>query len=442
MVDRDVAEAQRRKEAAETHRRNCLRAVKPAVSCIRLLGLEVNLGQEGLDSVQIGPAAIKLLLKLRHRSWETGWLSRLPETIGSYKCPQKVDETLDATWPLEGDEKPLGHTMRAQILGRSGPSDSLGKALGYFEIPICGLWAIDDEQELMSGPLECQRGTVRPPKAHLDSFSMKLRVRWDSVNEAPKEARRQKQETHRIEEDVDRLLDADGVYSNVRADLGMQEERIGTKDLLREENDNLRSIIAEQEERMNSMSQTSASQLNDTKKGGNQRRPPSAPGGRRNRGAPSEPEPRAPGRSRAQSSSRLQPCSNEAGRRSQTASRPQSGSRRVAPNSGRANSLGRSFSASRGIAVGRGFGPMTAEEVLTVLRARFKSPLEAFRAFDSDGDGMISPADFEFGISSVQMPAPVAHGVSDAIFRQVDVDGLGFLSMGRLGSLFGLFERV
>lgn len=78
-------------------------------------------------------------------------------------------------------------------------------------------------------------------------------------------------------------------------------------------------------------------------------------------------------------------------------------------------------------------------DVVEALRRAFQTPMEAFRAFDRNSDGTIDRAEFEMGLAAVSAPRVPCAGVVARLFNQVDVDELGFISMGRMCDLFGVY---
>jgi Ca2+-binding EF-hand superfamily protein len=78
-------------------------------------------------------------------------------------------------------------------------------------------------------------------------------------------------------------------------------------------------------------------------------------------------------------------------------------------------------------------------EVLEALRRAFRTPMEAFRAFDKNLDGTIDRAEFEIGLASVSAPRVPCAGLVARLFSQVDVDELGFITMGRMCDLLGVY---
>lgn len=80
---------------------------------------------------------------------------------------------------------------------------------------------------------------------------------------------------------------------------------------------------------------------------------------------------------------------------------------------------------------------MTDEDVLYALRARFKTLQTAFAAFDTNCDCLVSLPEFRAGLALARL-ADLPDGVVDRLWRRADADGLGFLSMGRLGEFLGL----
>ena len=64
-------------------------------------------------------------------------------------------------------------------------------------------------------------------------------------------------------------------------------------------------------------------------------------------------------------------------------------------------------------------------------------PLSLF--FDRNMDGTIDRAEFEIGLASVSAPRVPCAGAVARLFSQVDVDELGFISMGRMCDLFGVY---
>eukprot|EP00927_Polykrikos_kofoidii_P071067 TRINITY_DN67400_c0_g1_i1.p1 TRINITY_DN67400_c0_g1~~TRINITY_DN67400_c0_g1_i1.p1 ORF type:complete len:585 (+),score=55.61 TRINITY_DN67400_c0_g1_i1:200-1756(+) len=82
---------------------------------------------------------------------------------------------------------------------------------------------------------------------------------------------------------------------------------------------------------------------------------------------------------------------------------------------------------------------LTDDEVVLALRQAFRTPVSAFRAFDGNGDGLISLAELEHGLVSVALPGRLPDGMAGRLLRKADVDGLGSISMGRFGELLGFF---
>merc|ERR1712232_101762 len=78
-------------------------------------------------------------------------------------------------------------------------------------------------------------------------------------------------------------------------------------------------------------------------------------------------------------------------------------------------------------------------EMLDALRRAFRTPMEAFRAFDTNLDGTIDRAEFEIGLKAVSAPRVPCAGTVARLFNQADADELGFISMGRMCDLFGVY---
>eukprot|EP00929_Paragymnodinium_shiwhaense_P088974 TRINITY_DN49250_c0_g1_i1.p1 TRINITY_DN49250_c0_g1~~TRINITY_DN49250_c0_g1_i1.p1 ORF type:complete len:636 (+),score=161.34 TRINITY_DN49250_c0_g1_i1:158-2065(+) len=103
----------------------------------------------------------------------------------------------------------------------------------------------------------------------------------------------------------------------------------------------------------------------------------------------------------------------------------------------RGSSRQRSSSGMRAAAPGR--RTLRDDEVWLHLRQAFRSPMEAFRAFDANGDGLVSLSELKRGLEAVSLPGVLSDGFAERAFKEADSGGLGFLSMGRLGELLGFF---
>merc|ERR1712232_1100704 len=61
-------------------------------------------------------------------------------------------------------------------------------------------------------------------------------------------------------------------------------------------------------------------------------------------------------------------------------------------------------------------------EMMGALRRTFRTPMEAFRAFDTNLDGTIDRAEFEIGLNAVSAPRIPCAGTVARLFNQADVD--------------------
>lgn len=351
-----------------------------------------------------GPAELRLVSKLRHRAFDSGWTPRRGAcggdgAVGSYSeylWPSRGDETKAASsppfeWLLDGQAAPQGQMLVVHVFA---PEDA--RALGFFEVPLAGLTSPGEARALAAAPFTRYRGAAAAAPPQIDkACTLTMRCAWTPRNGCLQQFCDLAARTRDLCAELDGLsfsdalpppastqwLDVTGPYPPAPPQLGEQPEQ-----------------------RCHSLSI---------------------------------------GRRRSTPGRHLGPPAGRAAQRASSLARRPGSSRALGP--GAAERAAGALPASAGALQAARPARRAREDealgeagTLAALRRTYQTPLQAFRAFDTNGDGAIDAEEFRRGLVAVAAPQALAGGVALRLFDEADVDGLGFLSMGRMCDLLGV----
>lgn len=81
------------------------------------------------------------------------------------------------------------------------------------------------------------------------------------------------------------------------------------------------------------------------------------------------------------------------------------------------------------------------DDVLSAVRSQFKTVPALLRAFDQDGDGLVSFPDFRRGLALARLPV-MPDGAAERLWHRAALNDLGLLSATHLSELFGVRRAV